>query len=216
METGDFKSGETALTVGKSHQVSHFRLGANLKVIFSNIAGYRASAVAVDLGGVFVHPREQLTIGMVIRNAGVVLSEYSETSSTEMPFDVQVGATYKPEHMPLRFSLTAYNLVRRNITYYDPGGTADEPGGLDKVLRHFNLGTEILLHRNVNILVGYNYLAHQELKLEEGGGGAGVSFGFSARVRSFEFIISRQGYVAGKAAYGFTLSKDIDNMLKRR
>jgi len=215
METGDFESGETALVISKSHQVSHFRLGAGLKVIFSNIAGYRASAMAVDLGGMFIHPREQLTIGMVIRNAGVVLSEYSETSNTEMPFDVQVGATYKPEHMPLRFSLTAYNLARKNITYHDPGGTADEPGGLDRILRHLNLGAEILLHRNVNILVGYNYLAHQELKLEEGGGGAGVSFGFSARVRSFEFTMSRTGYVAGKAAYGFTLSKDIDTLLKR-
>src|SRR5688572_5855330 len=50
-EIGSFKSGETALVISKSHRVSHFRLGANLKMVFSNIAGFRASAMMIDIGG---------------------------------------------------------------------------------------------------------------------------------------------------------------------
>jgi hypothetical protein len=213
-EIGDFKSGETVIVIGKSHFVSHFRVGANLKFAFSNLAGYRASAAMIDLGGVFIHPREELRVGLTIKNLGVMLSDYGADQSS-LPFDVQLGATFKPEHMPLRFSLTAYNLARKSVTYYDPAGGKDEPGGLDKVLRRFNFGAEVLIHRNVNILIGYNYLVHQELKLEEAGGGAGLSFGFSARIKSFEFVMSRSGYVVGNAGYGFTLSKNIDSMLKR-
>jgi hypothetical protein len=216
MPLGDFKSGETAWVVSKSHQVGHFRVGANLKLVFSNLAGYRASAVMVDLGGVFIHPQQDLRVGLLIRNLGTTLSEYTDTGDTSLPFDVQAGATFKPEHMPLRFSLTAYALTRKDVTYYDPASGDDEPGTLDKVLRRINFGAEILFHRNVNLLLGYNYLQHQELKLEEGGGGAGISLGFSARIKAFEFVFSRSGYVAGNGGYTLTLSSNVDRMLKRR
>ncbi|HEU5290646.1 MAG TPA: hypothetical protein VFU05_08405, partial [Cyclobacteriaceae bacterium] len=47
MELGSYKSGETAFVISKSHQVSHFRMGINLKTVFSNIAGYRSSAMMI-------------------------------------------------------------------------------------------------------------------------------------------------------------------------
>jgi hypothetical protein len=213
-EIGTYRSGETAIVVGKSHQINNFSFGANLKFAFSNIAAYRATAVLADLGGTFNHPTQDLRVGLVLKNMGLTLSEYSETSATELPFDVQAGITFKPEHMPIRFSFTAYNLARKDVVYKDVN-TTDEPGTFDKILRRVNFGAEILLHRNVNVLVGYNHLTHQELKLETGGGGAGVSLGFSARIKSFEFIFSRSGYVAGKAGYGFTVSSNINSMLKK-
>lgn len=212
---GEYKSGETLLTVGKTHQIRYFRVGVALKAAFSSIAGYRANALMLDIGGVFVHPHKDLRIGLVVKNVGVVLSEYSETSRSTLPLDVRLGATFKPEHMPLRFSLTAYNLTRTSVVYDDPATDTDDAKVLDKVLRRFNFGAELLLHRNVNLLLGYNYRLHQELKLENAGGGAGVSFGFSARVKSFEFVFSRSGYVAGNAAYALTLAANIDSMLTR-
>lgn len=147
-EIGDFNSGETAVVISKSHQVNHFRFGVNLKMAFSALAGYRSNALMVDLGGIFLHPNHRFTVGMVIKNAGFVLSEYSDASDSSLPFDVQVGTTFKLEHMPLRFSATAYNLGS-DFAYYNDSGANEEPGTLDKVLRHFNFGVELLLHRNV-------------------------------------------------------------------
>lgn len=215
-DLGDYQSGETAVVISKSHQVNNFRLGVSLKALFSALAGYRSSAMALDVGAAFIHPKRNFTAGLVLKNIGVVLSEYSETSNTKLPIDVEVGVTAKPEHMPLRFSLTGYNFVRQNLVYYNPADGTDKPGSFDKVLRHFNFATEILLHRNVNVMVAYNYLVHQELKLENGGGGAGISLGLSAKVKSVEFVFSRSGYVAGKAGYTFTLAIDTNRILKRR
>ena len=216
IETDRFRSGETALIVGKNHQVGNFRMGANIKTVFSNLAGNRASAILVDLGGVFIHPHQHLTVGMTIKNIGFVLDQYSSTSHTKLPFDVQVGTTFKPEHMPLRFSLTAFNLTKADVTYYNVAADNPKPRLLNKVLSHIILGTEILIHKNVTIMAGYNYLAHHALKLNGGGAGAGVSAGFSAAIKSFELVFSRGGYVAGNAGYSFTLSSDINNLLKRR
>jgi hypothetical protein len=215
-EIGDFNSGETAIVIGKSHQVNNFRIGVNAKMAFSSIAGYRSSAMLLDIGGLFVHPNKKLFIGLAMKNLGVVLSEYSETSKTKLPVDIQLGITFKPEHMPFRFSITGYNLMQSNITYYDVQNSTEKPGTFDKILRRFNFATEILIHRNVNVMIGYNYRLHQELKLENGGAGAGISFGFSATVKSTEFTFSRSGYMAGKAGYTFTVSLNVQKLLMRR
>jgi hypothetical protein len=214
IETGEFNSSETALYVSKSHEIGNFRMGVTLKGAFSNLAGFRANAVVADIGGLFVHPKQALTVGLVIKNLGVVLSDYS-SSTTTLPFDVQVGGTFKPEHMPLRFSITGYNLTR-NVSYFNASTDAEKPGIVKRIFHHVNFGSEILIHRNVNILIGYNYLVHETLKLETGGGGAGLSFGFSAAIKAFEFTASRNGYVAGTGGYSFTLTSDINRILKRR
>ena len=83
-------------------------------------------------------------------------------------------------------------------------------------MSHMALGAEILLHRNVNALVGYNYLLHQALRTETGGAGAGVCFGFLVYVRPVEFVFSRNAYSVGNAGYCFTLSTNMNQLLKRR
>ena len=152
---------------------------------------------------------------MVFKNLGFVFSEYSETSDTRVPFDLQVGATFKPEHMPIRFSLTAYNLASGGSAYDNPDDEEDDLGSLDKLLRHVSLGAEILIHRNVNMLMGYNFLRQKELNTPEGGG-AGFSFGTSIKIKSLDLAMSRTRYSVGNAAYAFTLSADINTMFFRK
>ncbi|MEO5978191.1 MAG: type IX secretion system protein PorQ [Chryseolinea sp.] len=214
-ETTDFKSGETALVISKGHQQANFRMGVSMKFAFSNIGGYRGNALMLDLGGLFVHPREDFTIGLSIRNLGFVLSDYSMSGKAKLPFEVQAGTTFKPEHMPIRFSLTAFG-IGGSGTYYDRQAGDPSPGILDKLLRYLNLAAEVLVHRNLDLMIGYNYRIHQELKLQDAGGSSGVSFGFALRVKSFEFVFSRSTYVVGNAGYSFTLSKNIDKMIRRR
>jgi hypothetical protein len=216
LEIGDYNAQETALVISKSHHIGNFRLGGNIKAVFSNLGGFRANAMVLDLGGIFIHPDNDLKIGLTIKNVGIVLSEYSETSNSKLPFDVQAGATFKPEHMPLRFSITAYNFGQSDLTYYAGSSIPQNPRKFDRVLRHFNFATEVLLHRNINLMAAYNYLSHQDLKLQNGGGGAGISLGFSARIKAIEFVFSRSAYIVGTAAYGLTLSADIDKMITKR
>ena len=214
-EIGSFKSGETAIVIGKSHQVSNFRIGANLKTVFSNMAGFRASALLFDLGGTFIHPSKNLTVGLAFKNIGFVLSEYSDGSETSVPFDVQVGATFKPEHMPIRFSLTAYNLGTSDKAYDNPDDEDDDPGSLNKILQHINIGAEILFHRNVNFLLAYNFLRQQELKTANSGG-SGFSFGASVKIKAFDIVFSRTSYSVGNGAYGFTVSANVQKMIFKK
>lgn len=213
--TASFDAGETALIIGKAHTIGNFRLGANVKGVFSNLAGYRSSALLFDAGGLFVHPNRRLTVGLAIKNAGFALSHYSDLRDVQLPFDVQLGASFKPEHMPLRFSLTAFNLTG-NAAYFNPSIDQESASIIEEIASHLNGGMEIFIHRNVTVLAGYNHFLHQSLKLENSGAGAGISFGFAASVRNFDFVVSRSAYVAGKAGYTFSLAKDIDHLFKRK
>lgn len=218
-EIGQFSSGETVFLIGHSHQVGSFRLGANLKVLLSQIAGFNASAMAVDLGGVFIHPRHDLNVGLVLKNVGLILSEYSETSDSSLPFDVQLGTSFKPRYMPFRFSFTAYNLHQGDIAFFDPNNNLfndEEPGIADMVLRHLAFGAELLIGRNLNVRFGYNHLIRRELRLGQTSGGAGFSFGFMFRVKSFEFSYSRGGYHAAGAANSFTLATNMNTLWKKK
>lgn len=208
---GTFNAGETALMIGKHFSANAFRFGATVKTVFSNLAGFRSTALALDLGGLFVHPEQNLTIGLAIKNIGFSLTDYTESSST-LPFDVQLGTTFRPEHMPFRFSITAFDL-----TDYDAfENQEDSPGTLDKVVRHLNVGTELLFSKNVNILLAYNFRRRQELKVEEIGGGAGLSLGLSFQIKTVELVLSRVGYGPKQASYGFTLNSDIKKIIRKR
>jgi hypothetical protein len=213
-EIGSFKSGETALVISKSHTVSAFTLGVNLKGVFSSIAGFRSNLLLFDIGGTFVHPKKNLTVGLAIKNIGFVLSDYSGTSNSKIPFDVQAGVTFKPEHMPLRFSLTAYNLAHPGKAFNDPNDSEDDPGAMNKVMQHVNFGAEVLLHKNVNILLGYNVLKQKELKTDNQGGG--ITFGAALKIKSFDIVLSRSGYSVSNAAYSFTVAANLNNMIFKK
>lgn len=214
VETGSFKSGETVLVISKSHTVSAFTLGVSLKGVFSSIAGYRSNALLMDMGGTFRHPKKDLTVGLAIKNIGFVLSEYSETSDTNLPFDVQAGITFKPKHMPLRFSITGYNLAYPGKAFNDPSDKEDDSGAMSKVMQHINFGAEVLLHKNVNILLGYNVLKQKELKTDNQGGG--IAFGAVFKIKGFDIAISRSGYSVSNAAYSFTVVANLNKMIFKK
>ncbi len=220
---GEWSSGETAFIIGKAHRLGPFGIGANLKWVHSNIVGFRANALMVDLGGSFVHPNKDLTIGMVFGNLGFLINDYTTTSASKLPLDIQLGGSFKPKHMPFRFSITAHQLYQGDISYAEPVSPSNTPNltapagpGLgDKILRHFVFATELLLSDNFSLRMGYNALVRKELKLENAGGGAGFSYGLSFRIKSFAFAYSRGGYHATGGVHHLGIRSNITTLTRK-
>lgn len=216
--TNDFGANETAVVISHSHQLSVFKLGASIKYIHGVIDTYQSSAIAFDIGGSFIHPEGHLMVSILFKNLGFVLSDYSGTASTSLPTDLQVGVTFKPQHMPFRFSVTGYNLMDTNAAYYDASLSNNEqaPGTIDQVFRHINLGAELLLGPNFNVRMGYNQLIRKELRIEEKAGMVGISLGFMARIKAFELAYSLTSHhIDGPKSY-FTLSSNLNRLLKKK
>ncbi|RSK45721.1 type IX secretion system protein PorQ [Hymenobacter perfusus] len=223
---GQFSVNEYALSVADSYTTGVFTIGGTLKLAGSGIAGNHSFAALADVGGLFKHPDQDFTVGLVVRNAGIQFKPYDGADREPMPLDVQLGTSFKPEHLPLRFSFTAHHLQQLDIVYLDPNqrGQLDENGEEvkpkkslgDKIARHFVVGGELLLSKNLNVRVGYNHLQRRELRLENTSGGAGFSFGVMLRVSQFQLDYTHAGYHASGGANYFTIARNLDSLFKKQ
>ncbi|ANQ50012.1 type IX secretion system protein PorQ [Flammeovirga sp. MY04] len=176
-----------------THKVGVFSMGANLKFASSRIESFNANALMVDLNGAFIHPTKDLVVGLAIKNAGFVTKQYQPNDESELPFDTQLGVSFKPERMPIRFSVTYHHIHQFDITYTDSSlkGEKDafgndlyeEPSFADKLSRHFAFGGEFVLGKVLNIRAGYNVMRRREMVAQNVKGLAGMSLGAALKVK---------------------------------
>lgn len=192
---GTFDAAAYQVAVSYAHQLGNFRMGASLKWVQARLGAYGSSALLSDMGATFVHPEKSLQVGLALKNVGVQLTQFSETNlREELPMDVQLGITFKPEHMPFRFSFTTYRWIRSGNLQETDGGVVQSAGTFDEIMSHLAIGTELLLNKNFHIRAGYNHQLRYELGLSESRGAAGFSLGFLLRVKAFELSYARQIY----------------------
>ena len=153
-DLGTFNSKDYAVTLGKSYTIGTISLGVNGKFLGSEIGSYKTYAWAIDAGALFKHPEKDFTVGLAVKNFGKTFRTYTETSQDSLPLNVQLGATFKPEHAPVRFSLTLHTLNKWDIVYNDPSysTTVDEEGkpvfkkvkNAERLFRHLTAAIEIM------------------------------------------------------------------------
>lgn len=209
--TTTFTPRDYTFQVAHARQANNFRFGASLKFSSTNISGYNGSALMLDIGGLFIHPDKNFTVGAVIRNFGFVTSEFTPTSKTTLPFDVQLGTSFKPAHMPIRFSLTLYRLNEWDLMT-DGEEINSFNSALDNTFRHLNIGAELIINENIAVLTGYNHLRRRELKPESGGGFSGISLGIDLNIKAFEFVYALGGYHIAGNNHSFSLSANLSEI----
>ncbi len=213
--TNEFSANDFSLGLTYARKVNNISFGITSKFVASVLESYNSVAFLTDWGGTFKHPVHDFSIGIVAKNVGFVLKSYGDIRP-EIPFDLQVGTSFKPKYMPVRFSLTGHHLYVFDIVYNDPAVnfTFDEQGNkvpkkistADKISRHFVFGTEILIHKNFNLLFGYNFLRRKELKINGLGGVAGFSFGANLRLKKLDFALSHSIFTSPKGQTTFSLT----------
>ena len=206
---GEFRASDWQLSGGYAWGWQHFRAGVRINWISSGVESYRASAVTFDIGGSFYHPKKDLSVGMLVSNLGMVLTDY-QAADLPLPLNVQLGVAFKPEGMPFRFYFTGHHLQKARVQAATPNNP--EVSGFGKVMQHINIGTEIVFSKNVQARFGYNYLRRQELKLAESSQGAGVSAGFGFRTKKFGLDLGRQWYHAAGGRTQLTLALNTENL----
>lgn len=223
---GTFTANDYALSLTHARTEGNFTLGATVKAVGSAIETYSAFGVLADLGGIWRHPKQQLTVGLVAKNVGILLRNYGPATRSagpgNLPFDLQAGVTLKPRYAPIRLTLTAHHLQRFDISYTDPAlnvrydlnGNAipQSVGVVEKLARHLSVGAELLISPNVHLLVGYNHQKRQEGKLATGG--VGISFGASVQARGFQLTYARFTAVPTAGTSQLSMRVDLARFLK--
>jgi len=225
---GTFGAQDYAFTLGWGRRLdSLFYIGANAKLIYSYYESYNSFGFAVDVAATY-HSKSDWVMSLVASNIGAQLSTYISEQRSPLPFNLQYVVTKRLKHVPFLFSLTYDHIEKWDLTYQDPLNPSDGTDPItgepqyksgaakfgDQLLRHFIVGAEIYLGKNIVLRGGYNYRRRQELKLNEKPGMVGFSWGFGIRVYKFKINYSRSTYsLVGSPNY-ISLTFDFSSFTK--
>lgn len=167
--TGEtYSANDLMLSVGYSNfMYEKLNYGITLKYIYSGIGEYKSSAIAADLGLLYLLPDQQMAFSLSVNNLGTQLSAYIDTKE-KLPLDVRLGFSKRLEHTPVRLnlSLSKINESREKFVQH---------------LKAFAIGAEIIFSDNVSARFGYDNEQRQDLKLGSSLGIAGFSAGLGIR-----------------------------------
>jgi hypothetical protein len=209
---GDFTAAEYALNIGWGRQLTPFlSIGANGKLVYSQLESYHSFGLAVDVAGTFFAKDDAFTASLVARNIGYQVVPYVAGERDPLPFELQLGMSSKLKHIPLRFSLLYNNLEKWDLSYTDPNDPGNKPDPItgevktksgvsefaDNFMRHIVLGAELTIAKVLALRIGYNYRERQEMKLYERTALSGFSYGAGLRIKMFTLSYTRVQYQPG-------------------
>lgn len=165
--------------------------GVTGHVIYSKYSYYTSVALGVDLGLQYRSKDGNVTAGLAALNLGGQVKTF-EYEHEPMPTDVAAGVTWRLAHAPLRITLTACDLNHWSSSqFYSPDG---DLAFKDILLRHFTLGTDILLTDQLYVAAGLNLRSRAELAAQGRRGLAGFSIGTGLQLKKTSFGLSLAKY----------------------
>lgn len=227
-EYGTASANDVALIIGWGRELdSHFSIGANFKMIYSQIESYHAFGMGVDVSATYANTSRLFAVSLLLRNMGGALKSYSGDGYTRMPFEVAVALSQRIPHTPLRIFLEFPNLQKWRLNYEDPYAEQDLITGevkkrtgaadfFDNLARHIVVGLELIPYRGFYIRASYNYMRSRDMMMPSKAGVVGFSWGVGFRISKFNFSYSRSRYHKLGSPNYVSLTIDLDAFNKRR
>lgn len=161
-ETGTFRAKDFNIGITYAYMLSdNLSGGVTGHLICSRYSYRQAVAIGADLGIVYTDPEEHFTAGISASGLGGQVKAFEDTFE-KLPFNLSTGITWKLEHAPLRFTVTADRLTRWKKSYfYSPDGS--ELSFRDILRRHISIGADFLISENMWIAGGCNLMNRSEL-----------------------------------------------------
>ena len=119
--TGSFSPIDLTFSGGYTHDLTDcLRGGFAVKVAYSSYSQFSAVAIAADLGLNYYDADRDLSLSVVAANLGGQVKRFNDTHE-RLPIDLRLGWAKSFGSFPVRFSITAYDLTRWKVPYYDNG-----------------------------------------------------------------------------------------------
>ncbi|NBL65685.1 type IX secretion system protein PorQ [Flavobacterium sp. NST-5] len=204
--TGDFTGSDISVSFGYAYNIpwTDIYVGANAKLISSTLESYSSFGAAIDIGALYVDDRNDINIGLAIRNIGYQIKPFQDTNE-KLPLEIIAGISQELENVPIRWHLTLENLQQWNIAFSNPnraegsldGGSSEEKVSFfNNALRHVIVGAELFPEKSFSLRLGYNFRRAEELRIVDQRNFSGISAGFGIRFNKIRFDYSYSRYTA--------------------
>ena len=216
---GSFSPKDLSFSGTYSHDISDYiRGGITLKMLYSSYADYSAFAVATDLGINYYNEERDLSLSAVVANLGGQVKRFDERY-TRLPVDLRLGWSQSFGSLPIRFSITAWNLTRWHLPFYETGdGSETEDFKIrdsfgSNLLRHLVFAADFVPSDKFYVGLGYNYKTRTDMSTYARSFLSGFSIGAGLNVKSFRVGIAMSQPHTGATTFMFNLSTNITNLL---
>lgn len=161
---GSFSPLDVAFSGSYSHDITdRLRGGVSVKMVYSGYADYTAFALATDLGINYYDEEHDLSLSVVGANLGGQLKRFHERYD-RLPMDLRLGWSQSFGNFPVRFSVTAWNLLNWKLPYYHIDDSSSSSDSFEtkenfgsNLFRHLVFAADLIASPNWYIGIGYNY-----------------------------------------------------------
>lgn len=213
--TGSLSPKDLCISGIYSHDITdRWRGGIALKMLYSSYAEYSAFAIATDLGVNYYDAERDLSFSAVIANLGGQVKRFDE-SYDRLPIDVRLGWTQSFGTLPIRFSVTAWNLTKWSLPYYETGdGSTSTDMELkdsftSNLFRHLIFAADFVPSEKFHIGIGYNHKTRTDMSTYSRNFLSGFSIGAGIKVKSFGIGIAFAQPHTGATTFMVNLSTNL-------
>ncbi len=217
--SGDFSPKDVSFSGIYSHDITdRLRGGIALKMLYSSYADYSAFAIATDLGINYYDPERDLSLSVVVANLGGQVKRFHERYD-RLPVDLRLGWTQSFGTLPIRFSVTAWNLTQWKLPYYDTGDglTTDELTRKESfgsnLFRHLIFAADFVPSDKFHIGIGYNYKTRTDMSTYSRSFLSGFSIGAGLKVKSFGIGVALAQPHTGATTFMVNISTNLHELL---
>ena len=204
-----------------SHDITYrLRGGINVKMIYSNYDGHTAFAMAADLGLNYYNEEKDLSLSLVLKNAGGQLKRFYNTYD-RLPIDVEFGYMQGLGSSPFSLAITATNLTRWKLPYYTHNN-GDSGNALEKkdsffpnFFRHLIFGLQYSPSDKVYAALAYNYKTRTDMGGYSRNFLSGFSLGLGFKVKSVDLGIAYAMPHKSGSSLLLNLGLDIQELIDR-
>lgn len=190
-QLGEFGANEFALLVGYGNELGdNLFYGANVKFIYSGIADYSATGIAMDLGLHYTIPDDDWSFGLSILNFGTQISSYFDKDE-DLPTDMRFGISKALPHTPFKFYLSLNRLVDKYDNFTDR-------------FKQLTAGAEIRFSSSLKLRIGYDNEKRKDYKVGTTAGLAGfnIGVGFAVSDYTIDYAFSSMGSIGALHRFG--------------
>ncbi len=217
---GSFSPKDVSFGGSYSHDITdRLRGGIDMKLLYSGYADYTAFAIATDLGINYYDPDRDMSLSLVVANLGGQVKRFNDTYD-RLPFDVRLGWSQALGSLPLRLSVTAWNLTKWHLPYVDAGDGSDSSQWetkdkfMSNLFRHLVFGIDLVSSPNYYLSLGYNYKTRTDMSTYNRNFLSGFSLGGGVKVKNFGVSLAFAQPHTGATTFMFNISYNFSDLMQ--
>ena len=154
------------------------------------------------------------------KNLGGQVKKFNDKRD-KLPWDIQLGFSKGLGSTPFRISVTAFNLTKWKLPYYEPADKSNVTSDLVKkdkfasnLFRHLVFGLEYMPTDRIYIAAGYNYKTRTDMSTYKRNFLSGFSIGGGMKVKALGFGVAFAQPHTGATTFMFNLTTSIGELMR--